>query len=937
MNIGVVNVNSLRNKLFYMSNFIKDNKILALGICETWLTCHTPSSFIAIDGFNFFRKDVEGEVRKHGVGLYLEKNLDAVEDDVSVANLLSVYVKTWDIHIIICYRPPSNSEQENVQLQNFIEGFVLTRRVVLMGDFNLPTLKWPEEGFETDYVSPLDQAFVDLFARCGLTQTVHEPTYIPSGNLLDLVLTSEAEAIGEVTVAAPFPHCHHSPVLVVLHVGEGNHIRKELRLWFKGRYREIREELAMIDWRSMFERISVDECYNAFCDIISGLVERYVPVTDEKPRNATWMQKPPRQTVMAKSRAWDEYKRARKSHGRLSELATRAWEAFTQASSTLRSHAIRQQCNYEENLIDSIKDNPKLFHGYIRRKKKGRVPVGPLKVDGNVISNVPEVVEVLADSFASVFDDKLPDDVYPHQRFEGLMDTLVVSYNEVYELLLNMDPTSSPGLDEIHPQLLKTCAAELALPLTIIFQRSLASGSIPNAWRKSLITPIHKAGSRSIPLNYRPVSLTCVPCKVMERLVVKHITDYAEQNHLFSDFQFGFRAGHSTEDQLLLMYGKVSQWVDAGEAVDIVYLDFSKAFDLVCHALSLDKLVLLGFSEGLVAWVRAFLTERSLSVVVEGVRSTERHVGSGVPQGSVLGPVPFLLYVNQIARNSDSFWVAFADDFKLGIAHKRGNEGEDNRMRLQQDLNRMVEASRSWNLKLNGDKCVVMRFGGGSDGEANRPNYKIDGRDLRVVKSYRDLGVIVDDKLRFHLHVGVVVGKAGALMGDLLRSTVCRTRRFMVTLFVTHIRPFIDYCSAVWNVGYLGDIRRLEAVQRRWTREIDGVGDKEYRQRLKDLGLYSVAGRLLRADLIKIWKLLKIRRHENLLELFHMTRMGNARGHTLRLIMPPCRTDILRRTLMSRRVHTWNSLETSVVEVEGLESFKRGLDRTMRDQFYKVI
>ena len=318
-----------------------------------------------------------------------------------------------------------------------------------------------------------------------------------------------------------------------------------------------------------------------------------------------------------------------------------------------------------------------------------------------------EIAEVLADSFSSVFNTGIPDDAHPHQRFEGPMEALTIEYDMIYDLLTKMDPSSSPGPDEVHPQVLKACARELALPLTILFQRSLATGLIPEIWKKSLVTPIYKAGSRSTPLNYRPVSLTCVPCKIMERLVVKHITDYAEQNHLFSNFQFGFRAGHSTEDQLLLMYGRVTQWLDMGQAVDVIYLDYSKAFDLVCHTLLLEKLVSLSFSDVVVAWIRAFLMGRGLSVVVDGACSTERPVGSGVPQGSVLGPVLFLLYVNSIARDSSSFWVAFADDFKVGIAHNRGENGDDSRLRLQRDLDRMVEVSRSWNLRLNRDKCVV--------------------------------------------------------------------------------------------------------------------------------------------------------------------------------------------------------------------------------------
>ena len=236
-----------------------------------------------------------------------------------------------------------------------------------------------------------------------------------------------------------------------------------------------------------------------------------------------------------------------------------------------------------------------------------------------------------------------------------------------------------------------------------------------------------------------------------------------------------------------------------------------------------------------------------------------RDVTSGVPQGTVLGPLLFLIYANYIAAHVSCEWLAFADDFKLGMFCKRGELADFQSAvdRLQVDLDSVVERSSSWNLRLNADKCVVMRFGGRSSVATVPAKYSVNGRELAVVSSYRDLGVIIDPSLKFHLHVNSVVGKAGSLMGDLLRSTVCRAREFMVTLFTSHIRPLLDYCSCVWNVGYLADVRRLESVQRRWTREVAGVGQLDYVSRLRTLGLFSIGGRFLRADLIKLWKVMR--------------------------------------------------------------------------------
>ena len=249
----------------------------------------------------------------------------------------------------------------------------------------------------------------------------------------------------------------------------------------------------------------------------------------------------------------------------------------------------------------------------------------------------------------------------------------------------------------------------------------------------------------------------------------------------------------------------------------MVYFDFSKVFDVVCHSLLLNKLLFLGFDRSVVGWVRSFLLGRSMSVSVDGVTSSNRSVMSVFPQGSVLGPVLFLIYANYVASEVGCFWVAFADDFKLGVVYPNAVCVQHSPTLLQRDLDSVSRISGSWNMKLNSSKCVAMRFGRKNVDTVSTVEYVIDGQGLEFVSSYRDLGVVVDCSLRFHVHVNIVVGKAGGLMGDLLRSTVCRSKDFMVSLFVSHIRPLIDYCSCVWNVGYLADVRRLESLQRRWT------------------------------------------------------------------------------------------------------------------------
>ena len=275
-------------------------------------------------------------------------------------------------------------------------------------------------------------------------------------------------------------------------------------------------------------------------------------------------------------------------------------------------------------------------------------------------------------------------------------------------MLLNLNESSSPGPDGIHPMFLKRCAEVLALPLTLIYRKVYDSGCLPNEWKVSRVAALYKCGIRADPLNYRPVSLTSVCCKVMERLIVAHIGEYLDENCLLSDRQFGFRRGRSTEDQLLLTYGRISELVDAGRVVDMVYLDFSKAFDLVSHQVLLEKMICLGFNDGIVRWIEDFLIGRKMWVAAGGGVSRVVDVTSGVPQGSVLGPLLFLIYVNSLADELECEWYAFADDFKIYVSLPKSGGGREI---LQRDLDRVFLVAESWNLKLNAGKCVAMRFG----------------------------------------------------------------------------------------------------------------------------------------------------------------------------------------------------------------------------------
>ena len=451
--------------------------------------------------------------------------------------------------------------------------------------------------------------------------------------------------------------------------------------------------------------------------------------------------------------------------------------------------------------------------------------------------------DLVAESFSSVYLTRRLDSPFPHQSFSGYLTSVNITYELVVKHISSLDAQSSMGPDGLHPQLLKSCPS-LTYPLLVIFQESLRLGMLPKQWKESQVIPIFKKGSRYSPLNYRPISLTSVCCKTLERVIVDCLYEYCESNSLFNKCQFGFRRGHTVEDQLLLTYNQVAEWYDIGFTVDVVLFDFSKAFDVVSHELLLEKLRLLGIGGRLLSWIGDFLTARTMRVAVSGSCSCEVSVESGVPQGSVLGPLLFVLYVNYLPNYVLSKCKFFADDLKIYLPIRlcdTSNTSQDITL-CQNDINSIVEVSDSWGLTLNAAKCSVLRFQRGRSVESGdlEGYYCINDTPVPFVESCRDLGVLVDNQLKFHSHIQSIVSRAAGLSVNLLSSTLCRAKEFMLPLFLSHIRPLLEFSSCVWNTGFVGDVRLLEGVQRRWTKKIDSFEDLPYSQRLSLLNLYSV-------------------------------------------------------------------------------------------------
>ena len=931
------NVNSLSNKTYYVYDFCVKNGIDIFAVTETWLLPAVSDSTVNIDGYNIFRNDFISARPKYGVCMYIKNSLKAiiVNDQPAYPNSLALFLPAYNLHVLTVYRPPSYSQDDNNNLISYIRQFSVGKELIILGDFNLPSIQWNRPIADLN-LTPTDTLFLDLFTTLGLHQHVMDPTFVSSGNTLDLVLTSEHDRLLDLNIFPPFPHCGHSLVYftyIFQNVQPADNHNPQRNLdWARGDYHSISSNLQSYDWVFEFENRNPSQATDHLTNILTDLANLYIPVKPPPNHVPPWHKRVPQHLHDSKSKCWTDYVEFRQMHGRRSHLTLQKLFLFNAANEALRQSVIESQREYEQYLARQRKTRPKLFHAYIRKKKKARPTVGPLLVNGT-LSDDPQIMSnKFVEAFASVYVDEILDNPSPHQLGQSEISDIAFTVEDVKLQLESLKCDSAMGPDNLHPILLKRCASVLAPAFYIIFRSSLDYGMVPDLWKHSHISPIFKKGKRTDPLNYRPISLTPVPCKTLERIITKTLYQFLDDHLIFDDAQFGFRANRSVSDQLLLTYDKITQWYDAGYTVDLILFDFVKAFDRVHHETLLAKLSSIGISGNLLQWIRSFLTNRTMSVSINGSHSRPVLVISGVPQGSVIGPLLFLLFVNYICANITCNYKLFADDLKLYI-HHTSCSSQPYSQELQHNIDLLFSTAASWGLEFAPDKCVHLRFKRGPVLQ-NNTIYSIGGEALVSKSSHKDLGVTVDTTLRFHPHIRSAVAKAGGVASNLLKSTLCRLPEFMTTLFMSDVRPLLDFASPVWNTRFSGDLSLLESVQRRWTKQVYNLSSLSYEDRLASLNLFSIKGRLLRSDLIQCYKIFHNLSPIKPQDLFTLTHHQGLRGHRYKIFVPHSATEARKRFFSCRIIPHWNSLPPEVVDSPSLNQFKSRLAHHLHDTLF---
>ena len=473
--------------------------------------------------------------------------------------------------------------------------------------------------------------------------------------------------------------------------------------------------------------------------------------------------------------------------------------------------------NYVNDLISEDKNNKKLF-SYIRSKRTENVGISDLCDGINVIQDPLIKANMFNEQFSSVF--STPGTPLPRtvQSSFPPMPNIIVSIKGVLRLMLDIKENKATGPDGIPGKLLKTCAHELADSFTLLFQKSLDNGVIPDEWKKAKISPVFKKGDKGKAENYRPISLTSIPCKLLEHIVCSSIMSHLDRFKILNDAQHGFRKNRSCETQLITTLRDFSTSLNDKSQTDAIFLDFSKAFDKVDHQILLSKLHGYGINPTLVTWAESFLLGRTQSVIVDGTESSPLPVLSGVPQGTVLGPLFFLVYINDITKNISPGTTVrlFADDTSV---YRRINSEAD-AIELQNDLDILQEWEVANKMEFHPGKCQLLRVT--NKRKPIAADYSIHSQNISKTDSVKYLGVTIDSKLAWSDHYNKISAKANSTLAFLRRNTYACPKPVKETCYNAFVRPTVEYSSCVWDPHQQNNIQQLEKIQKRAARYVTG-------------------------------------------------------------------------------------------------------------------
>jgi len=936
LNCRYFNAQSVVNKTGDLHDILYNITPDCVFICESWL--HEGICNGLLDPRNeyaIFRKD--RLCTKGGGVCALIKHRHAVvpidlpEKYSDLELLVLDFVEfTPVLRVFVVYRPPHYDVKAVSYVRLLTEclnGYQSNKKNLhlIVGDLNLPYVNWNVFTGPSDDINSIILNFV---IDNGYNQLVDFETR--GSNLLDVLLTDSDTLTTSLTTSPPIGNSDHITIEFSLSVFcdvKACNTRCTPRrkfYWDKADFQSMNDYLCGINWLSIvYENPSAICTWTAFANTLHQCIDLFVP--SRIVQNSNTIVSKQRRTLPVRKCARKKLNLWKKLNTTPYDLSLRS--KYRDCAYEWRRLIRQSELLDEERIVNS--NNLGAFYRFVYKRTTNRCGIGAIiDKNGSPITDSQQKANAFNLFFASV--GVIDNNVVPHCEnitLCSVLDSIIINETDVTRSINKLRSNSSCGPDSLPPVLFKRLKFCLSYPLTLIYNQLISVGAVPEEWLSAHVTPVFKRGQSGDISNYRPISLTCVPSKILERIIANKILDHLYLNNILCKAQHGFVRRRSTCTNLLESLDDWTLCIQTRQQVSVVYIDFSKAFDVVSHNKLIARLYSYGVRGSVLLWIKNFLSNRTQQTRVEVSLSDVVSLLSGVVQGSGIGPVLFLTYINELANILESYGVhvkLFADDVKLYL--QITNEADV--VQLQCAIDALTCWADEWQLSVSVNKCCTLNIGRA----ICDTHLTINGSVLPTVESVRDLGVSVTQSLSPSLHVSNIVAKANQRAAAIYRAFTSRDIVLLLRAYTTYVRPIVEHDSVVWSPYTVKDIDAVESVQRRFTKRLPGYKSLTYSERLKRANLLSLELRRLHFDLVWCYKILFGRVDMMTENLFEWAPHSSTRGHKYKLYRKSSSASVRYHFFSERVVNVWNSLPEEV-DFSTVKSFTRTIKRVSFNDF----
>ena len=924
LNIGHVNVYHLGNKTHDICRLLDDNGLHVLGLTETRLNLQ-PDEQIAISGYTFFRKDKE-KTGQHGLGIYISDNvLNYIirRKDLESENMETIWIefrkcpKDTPLLISFMYR---NGASDFTWYDDFFSMMINAynkhpnANILLLGDFNLDLLK-PHIPWHS------------TFSQFGLKQLVDKPTRIAkkgdsiSSTLLDHIYSNDSNRVSNLNLSKirisdhTATTCTWSCKNIRPPGQEQNHTTIEYRCFKKFNPDLFLFELSQTNFSKIYQSQDADSALEAWYNIYTPILDKHAPIRRKRVkqrRHNAALTPEIRDAMKARDKLFDDG-----NHNDYKKMRNKVNEMLRQSESDLIKSKVEKRSNTKElwnimNFITHKSRKAKLLNKIIATSDEFNNYF--LSVAANAsLENIP--------TSADPDYTKIRDFCSSRMQTNESCSIPEMTVFEVGKLLSNLPSKKSTGLDNISPFFLKLSMPYIVEHLTFIYNKCITTNTFPKIWKSAKVIPIPKVKECTEFKHFRPISLLSVLSKPLEKHIHSSLYQYIEKNNLFHSLQSGFREGHSCNTALTHMNDTWLSSINNSELNGLIFIDFQKAFDLVNHEILLQKLLIYTRNANTTDLIFSFLDHRSQSVCLNGTLSKVGSIFKGVPQGSILGPLLFCLFINDLPlhiSNPSVQCYLFADDGSLSASAKTTQELE---ILLQEEMNNIMQWSSSNHMIIHPGKTKSMVITTRQKHQIQPLKIKVHiGQDtIEQVDHHKVLGVILDEELRWERHIDSIASKISRNLYLLFKLKPYMDTVSMKTFYYAHCLSHMNYCSNVWGNAKQVYIKKLSRLHRRAANLLLPVPSLSTDDKLMKLDILPLNKQIDFNILITTYKSL----HTDAPPYLQNLLQSNMRSH--RLVIPKPRIDIYKSSLTFQGPSLWNSLPLDIRASTSLSSFKQKL------------